>query len=224
MKKLFLSLFQLPDSLYFRAMNFSSKLVEMAVDEFAKLPGVGRKTAFRFVVHLLKKDRDGLSGFAQTLIRLKEDTRQCKFCHNVTETEVCAICASPGRDRTTIMVVEDIRDMIAIESTGQFNGLYHLLGGVISPMDGIGPSDITAAHLLERVKDEKPTEIIMALRTTIEGDTTNFFLYKKLKDFPVKLTTIARGVAIGGELEYADEITLGRSILHRMDYEKTLSR
>lgn len=205
-------------------MNFSSKLVEMAVDEFAKLPGVGRKTAFRFVVHLLKKDRDGLSGFANTLLRLKEETRQCKFCHNVTETEVCGICANPTRDRSLFMVVEDIRDMIAIESTGQFNGLYHLLGGVISPMDGIGPADITAGHLIERVRDEQPAEIIMALRTTIEGDTTNFFLYKKLKDFPVKLTTIARGVAIGGELEYADEITLGRSILHRMEYEKTLAR
>ena len=214
----------MPESPYFRAMNFSSKLVELAVDEFAKLPGVGRKTAFRFVVHLLKKDRDGLSGFANTLLRLKEETRQCKFCHNVTETEVCGICANPTRDRSLFMVVEDIRDMIAIESTGQFNGLYHLLGGVISPMDGIGPADITAAHLIERVRDERPSEIIMALRTTIEGDTTNFFLYKKLKDFPVKLTTIARGVAIGGELEYADEITLGRSILHRMEYEKTLSR
>ena len=224
MKKQFETALQMPESPYFRAMNFSSKLVELAVDEFAKLPGVGRKTAFRFVVHLLKKDRDGLGGFANTLLRLKEETRQCKFCHNVTETEVCGICANPTRDRSLFMVVEDIRDMIAIESTGQFNGLYHLLGGVISPMDGIGPADITAAHLIERVRDERPSEIIMALRTTIEGDTTNFFLYKKLKDFPVKLTTIARGVAIGGELEYADEITLGRSILHRMEYEKTLSR
>jgi recombination protein RecR len=224
LKKQFETVFHMLESPYFRAMNFSSKLVEMAVDEFAKLPGVGRKTAFRFVVHLLKKDRDGLSGFANTLLRLKEETRQCKFCHNVTETEVCGICANPTRDRSLFMVVEDIRDMIAIESTGQFNGLYHLLGGVISPMDGIGPADITAAHLIERVRDERPSEIIMALRTTIEGDTTNFFLYKKLKDFPVKLTTIARGVAIGGELEYADEITLGRSILHRMEYEKTLSR
>ncbi len=205
-------------------MNFSSKIVEQAVDEFAKLPGVGRKTAFRFVVHLLKKDRSELSAFAHSLLKLKEETRECKLCHNITETDICSICASPRRDRKTLMVVEDIRDMLAIESTEQFTGLYHLLGGVISPIDGIGPSDITAQHLMQRVQEEGFSELIMALRTTIEGDTTNFYLYKKLRRPGLKITTIARGVAIGGELEYADEITLGRSILHRLEYENTLTK
>jgi recombination protein RecR len=199
-------------------MNFSSKLVEMAVDEFAKLPGVGRKTAFRFVVHLLKKDRDGLSGFANTLLRLKEETRQCKFCHNVTETEVCGICANPTRDRSLFMVVEDIRDMIAIESTGQFNGLYHLLGGVISPMDGISPEHLHIQPLVKRVSQNRPKEVILAINPSVEGETTTLYIGQLLKPF-TKVTRIAFGLPMGGDLEYADEVTLARALEGRRELD-----
>lgn len=205
-------------------MNFSSKYLENAIDVFSTLPGVGRKTAFRFVVHLLKQDRRDLISFTNALEQLMQHSKNCVHCHNISEQEVCNICSSPHRNRHLLMVVEDIRDMMAIESTGQFNGLYHLLGGVISPMDGIGPNDINSATLIKRVGEGDFQEIILALRTTVEGDTTSFYLYKKLKREGLIITTIARGVSVGGELEYADELTLGRSIMHRLNYETTLAR
>ena len=205
-------------------MNFSSKLIEQAVDEFARLPGIGRKTAFRFVLHLLKQDKHKLSGFSETLISLRDKIKYCKTCCNVTEQEICEICASPSRDGSIICVVEDIRDVIAIENTTYFKGQYHVLGGIISPMDGIGPNDLNIAQLVERVSNNEVTEVIMALSTTMEGDTTNFYIFKKIKDYSVRVSTIARGVAIGGDLEYTDEVTLGRSIVNRVPYENTLVR
>lgn len=204
-------------------MNFSSKLIEDAVNEFAKLPGVGRKTALRFVLYLMKLDEKEVEKFGAAFIRLRNELRYCKSCHNVSDKETCDICASEKRERSVLCVVEDIRDVMAIENTQQFKGLYHVLGGIISPMDGIGPGDLNIESLVEKVKTGTIKEVIMALSTTMEGDTTNFYIYKRLKEFPVPVSTIARGIAVGDELEYADEITLGRSITNRIPYENSLS-
>ena len=198
--------------------QFSSSLLENAVNEFAKLPGIGRKTALRLVLHLLKKTEIEVEGFGNAVIQLRKEIRYCKVCHNISDTEVCHICSHPSRDRQTVCVVENIKDVMAIENTQQFRGLYHVLGGIISPMDGIGPADLEIESLLERVSTDEIKEVILALSTTMEGDTTNFFIFRKLAPLNIKTTTIARGIAIGDELEYADEITLGRSILNRVEF------
>jgi len=203
-------------------MNFSSKLLEHAVDEFAKLPGVGKRTALRLVLHLLNQSETEVADFTSSLTRLKAEIRFCETCNNISDAPVCEICASHKRDRSTVCVVEDTRDVMAIENTAQYQGVYHVLGGLISPMDGIGPSDLYIDNLIERVQAGELKEVILALSATMEGDTTIFFLYKKLKDLPVQISTIARGIAFGGELEYVDEITLGRSIATRIPYENSL--
>ena len=203
-------------------MNFSSKLLEHAVDEFAKLPGVGKRTALRLVLHLLHQSETEVADFTSSLTRLKAEIRFCETCNNISDAPVCEICESHKRDRSTVCVVEDTRDVMAIENTAQYQGVYHVLGGLISPMDGIGPSDLYIDNLIERVQAGELKEVILALSATMEGDTTIFFLYKKLKDLPVQISTIARGIAFGGELEYVDEITLGRSIATRIPYENSL--
>lgn len=204
---------------------YSSKLLENAVNELSRLPGIGKKTALRLVLHLLKKDTQISLSLGNAIIQLRNEIRFCSVCHNVSDNDMCEICLNPKRNPSLICVVEDIRDVMAIENTGQFNGLYHVLGGIISPMDGIGPADLNIEALIRRVEHGNVLEVVMALSTTIEGDTTNYFLYKKLKAFPnLEVTAIARGISIGDELEYADEITLGRSILNRMPYEKLIDR
>lgn len=203
-------------------MNFSSKLLEDAVNEFGKLPGIGQKTALRLVLHLLGKEQAEVAQFGNTLIKLKNEIKNCKVCHNISDDDTCNICSAPKREKEVICVVEDARDVMAIENTNQYFGVYHVLGGLISPMDGIGPSDLTIEDLVERVKTSEVKEIILALSANMEGDTTLFYLHKKLKDFNIPITTIARGIAFGGELEYADEVTLGRSIATRVPYENTL--
>lgn len=203
-------------------MNFSSKLLESAVNEFAKLPGVGQRTALRLVLHLLNQSDIEVAQFTESLNRLKQEIRFCETCHNISDQPICEICSSHKRDRGLICVVEDTRDVMAIENTAQFQGLYHVLGGLISPMDGIGPSDLSIDDLVVRVQKGEVREVVLALSATMEGDTTIFFLYKKLKDFPVQISTIARGIAFGGELEYVDEITLGRSIATRVPYESSI--
>lgn len=205
-------------------MNLVSKVLQQAVDEFAQLPGVGQKTAFRFVLHLLKKDPQELRKFGNTFLQLQEQVQYCKECFNITDREICDICADHRRDRTTICVVEDIRDVVSIENTEQFKGLYHVLGGIISPLDGIGPSDLHIAPLIERLQSGEVKEVIFALTTTMEGDTTNFYLSRQLQKFDVKLSTLARGVSIGGGLEYTDELTLGRSLVNRVPYESSLAK
>jgi recombination protein RecR len=204
-------------------MNLSSRLIEEAVNEFAKLPGVGKKTALRFVLHLLKKDKQEVEQFGSAFIRLRNELKYCISCHNISEQETCEICSNVNRDHGLICVVEDIRDVMAIENTSQFRGVYHVLGGIISPMDGIGPGDLNIESLVNRAKTGSLKEVIMALSTTMEGDTTNFYIYKRLKEFNLTVSTIARGISIGDELEYADEVTLGRSILNRTPYENSLS-
>lgn len=204
-------------------MNFPSKLIEDAVNEFSRLPGVGRKTALRFVLHLLKQDVQVVNNFGNAFIRLRNELKYCRNCHNISDREMCDICSNTGRDRSLVCVVEDVRDVMAIENTQQFKGVYHVLGGIISPMDGIGPSDLNIETLVAKTAAGEIKEVIMALSTTMEGDTTNFYIYKRLKEFGISITTIARGIAIGDELEYADEVTLGRSIVNRMPYENTLS-
>ena len=203
-------------------MNFSSKLLEDAVGEFAKLPGIGQKTALRLVLHLLNKDQTEVDQFGNAMIQLKQNIKQCTVCNNISDYEVCEICVSKKRDRSLVCVVEDTRDVMAIENTGQYLGLYHVLGGLISPMDGVGPSDLFIDNLVARVGNDEIKEVILALSPNMEGDTTLFYLYKKLKDFQLTISTIARGIAFGGELEYTDEITLGRSIVTRVPYESTL--
>lgn len=205
-------------------MNFSSKLLENAVAEFAKLPGVGQKTALRLVLHLLKQDIAEVEQFSQTVSKLRNEIQFCKTCYNISDQAVCEICASHKRDQSLICIVEDTRDVMAIENTNQYNGVYHVLGGLISPMDGVGPGDLEVDSLVERLKNSEAKEIIFALSATMEGDTTIFYLDKRLKQFNLKLSTIARGIAFGGELEYVDEITLGRSITTRVPYENSLSR
>lgn len=203
-------------------MNFSSKLLEDAVNEFAKLPGVGQKTALRLVLHLLNREKEEVSQFGNAIIRLREEIKHCVTCHNISDQDVCDICAANKREKEVICVVEDTRDVMAVENTSQYFGVYHVLGGLISPMDGIGPSDLFIDSLVQRVATTKVKEVILALSATMEGDTTLFYLYKRLKDFQIPITTIARGIAFGGELEYADEITLGRSIVTRVPYENSI--
>lgn len=204
-------------------MNFSSKLLEQAVAEFGRLPGVGQKTALRLVLHLLKQPDAEVIRFTDALNRLKQEIRYCETCHNISDQPVCELCASPRRDNSLICVVEDARDVMAIENTNQYHGVYHVLGGLISPMDGIGPADLQIDSLIRRVEAGGVQEVILALSATMEGDTTIFYVYKKLKDFGVQVSTIARGIAFGGELEYVDEVTLGRSIVTRVPYERNIA-
>lgn len=206
----------------FEFMNFSSKLIEEAVNEFSKLPGVGKRTALRFVLHLMKQNKHEVEQFSNAFLKLRSELRYCEKCHNVSDKILCEICANPNRDTGTVCVVEDVRDFMAIENTQQYRGVYHVLGGIISPMDGIGPSDLNIETLVEKVSSGEIKEVIMALSTTMEGDTTNFYIYKRLKDYNIAVSTIARGISIGDEIEYADEITLGRSIINRTPYENSL--
>ncbi|MCL1821398.1 MAG: recombination mediator RecR [Prolixibacteraceae bacterium] len=204
--------------------NFSSKLLEAAVNEFAKLPGIGKKTALRLVLYLLHQDKEMVSQFGETIIRLRNEVIHCRICHNISDTEVCSVCGNHSRNGAVVCVVENIRDVILIESTHQFNGLYHVLGGIISPMDGISPSHLQIKSLVERVQEGNVDEVILALPTTMEGDTTNFYIYRKIKPFGISVTTLARGISIGDDLEYADEITLGRSLVNRVDFEQSMNR
>jgi recombination protein RecR len=199
-------------------MNYSSKLLESAVNELSKLPGIGKKTALRLALYLLKQNPEDVETFSLAILKMRKEIQFCKICHNISDSEYCSICTNPKRDRGIICVVQDIRDVMAIENTGQYTGVYHVLGGIITPIEGIGPEDITIESLVQKVAREEAREVIMALPTTVEGDTTNFYIYKLLKAYRVLITTIARGVAIGDEIEYADEVTLGRSILNRMPY------
>ena len=201
--------------------TYPSVLLENAVNEFASLPSVGRKTALRLVLHLLRRKPEEVEAFAGALTKLKNEVHYCRVCHNISDTELCPICASHNRDRQTVCVVENIQDVMQVEATGQFHGLYHVLGGIISPMDGIGPKDLEIDSLLARIEPEQIHEVILALPTTMEGDTTNFYIYRHLSnDHPeVRVTQIARGVAVGGELEYTAEVTLGRSILNRTPFD-----
>ncbi|MBF1640847.1 recombination mediator RecR [Prevotella sp.] len=199
--------------------QYPSQLLERAVEAFSQLPGVGRKTALRLVLHLLRQSTEDVDSFADAVIRVKHDVKYCKVCHNISDNEVCSICSNPRRDASVVCVVENIQDVMAIENTQQFHGLYHVLGGIISPMDGIGPHDLEIESLVERVEEGTVKEIILALASTMEGDTTNFYISRKLKDTGVKLSVIARGISVGDELEYTDEVTLGRSILNRTPFE-----
>jgi len=202
-------------------MEYPSKLIEDAVNEIAKLPGIGKKSALRMALYLLKQDEDRTQSLADSLVNLRTKTQYCKVCHNIADAPVCSICQNPQRDRSIVCVVETTTDLIAIENTSQYRGLYHVLGGVISPLEGISPSDLTLDGLLQRINDKESEvkEILLALSATMEGDTTAFFITKKLKPLDIKITVIARGVPIGSELEYTDEITLGRSIVGRKAYE-----
>lgn len=199
-------------------MNFSSKLIEEAVNAFASLPGVGKKSALRLVLHLVSQPTENAEQFAEAIVKMRQHINFCKNCHNLSDEPVCTICADSRRDKGLVCVVESIRDVMAIEDTSQYRGLYHVLGGVISPIEGIGPGDITIDSLLRRVQEGELREVIMAISPTIEGDTTIFYISKRLKEFGIKVSTIARGVSFGGELEYADELTLGRSIVARIPY------
>lgn len=203
-------------------MEFSSKLLEKAVNEMAQLPGIGKRTALRLVLHLLKQPSEQTQFLSQALLAIREEIKFCKSCHNISDVDVCEICSNEKRNHNIICVVEDVRDVMAIENTGQFKGIYHVLGGKISPIDGVGPSQLNINSLIEKVKNDKVEELIFALSSTMEGDTTNFYIYKQIKDCPVKTSTIARGISVGDELEYADEVTLGRSILHRIPFENSL--
>jgi len=203
-------------------MDFSSKLLENAVNEMAQLPGIGRRTALRLVLHLLKRPKEQTAQLAKALEDFRNEIRLCSNCHNISDTDLCEICSNSRRDRSTVCVVEDIRDVMAIENTAQFKGLYHVLGGKISPIEGIGPHDLTIEDLVRRVSNGEVKEVVLAMSSTMEGDTTNFYIYRQLQKFEVKLTTIARGISVGDEIEYADEVTLGRSILHRVPFESSL--
>jgi recombination protein RecR len=200
-------------------MIFSSKLIEDAVQEFSRLPGIGKKTALRMVLQLLRMDEGEVDSFTNAVSRMRHEVKFCKQCHNVSDSDICVICVNPGRNRSQVCVVETIRDVIAIESTQQYSGLYHVLGGILSPLDGIGPEQINITTLHDRIKDNDISEVIMALSPTIEGDTTVYYIARQLKDLKVTITTIARGIAFGGELEYADEMTLARSIAKRLPIE-----
>jgi recombination protein RecR len=206
------------------ALNFPSKLLEEAVNEFSRLPGIGNKTALRLVLYLLRQDAAVSESFGNAVIRLKKEIKECKICHNLSDSDICHICSNPKREHDIICVVESIRDVMSIENTQQFRGAYHILGGIISPMEGIGPGDLNLESLEKKVKEKKAREIILALPTTMEGDTTNFYIYRKLNDTGVRITTLARGLSIGDDLEFADEITLGRSLINRLDFESTLGR
>ncbi len=198
--------------------NFPSKLVENAVNEISQLPGIGKKTALRLALYLLKQDETAVENFGNSVIRMRKDTKFCQKCHNISDNDVCEICNNLKRNHSFICVVEDVRDVMAIENTSQFNGVYHVLGGIISPIEGISPSDLTINSLIDKVALGGITEIIMALPATIEGDTTTFYISKQLKSYDISITTIARGIAVGDNLEYTDEITLGRSIINRTPY------
>jgi recombination protein RecR len=198
--------------------EYPSALFERAVGEFSKLPGIGRKTATRLVLHILRQQEQDVENFAEAMTQLKKEVKYCKCCHGISDTEVCPICANPLRDHSTICVVENIQDIIAVENTMQFKGVYHVLGGVISPMDGVSPGDLQIDSLVKRVAEEDVKEVILALSPTMEGDTTNFYIYRKLMQYDVKLSVIARGISVGDELEYADEVTLGRSIVNRTPF------
>ena len=202
-------------------MEFSSKLLERAVNEISQLPGIGKRTALRLVLHLLKQPKEQTTFLSQALTSMREEVKFCESCHNISDAAICDICSNTKRDRQIICVVEDIRDVMAIENTGQFRGIYHVLGGKISPIDGVGPSQLNIYTLVEKVQLGDVKEIIFALSSTMEGDTTNFYIYKQIQDFEVITSTIARGISVGDELEYADEVTLGRSILHRIPFEKS---
>jgi recombination protein RecR len=204
--------------------TYPSRLLENAVTELSKLPGIGRKTALRMALHLLKSKPEEVENFGMAIIKMRKEINYCTSCGNISDSELCEICASPKRDASLICVVEDIRDVMAIENTGQYNGVYHVLGGIISPIEGIGPQDLNIGSLITRVAAGTAREVILALPTTIEGDTTNFYLYKKLHDGTLRLSVIARGISIGDELEHTDEVTLGRSILNRTPYENILTR
>lgn len=205
--------------------EFASRLLENAVSEFAQLPGIGRKTALRLVLYLLKQNEDVATRFGESIIKLRKEIRYCYLCHNISETDTCPICSNPSRDRSTVCVVENVKDVMSIENTGQHHGLYHVLGGLISPMDGIGPKDIEIESLADRVKSGEVKEVILALSATMEGDTTNFYIYRKLAPYPdVKITILARGVSVGNEIEYTDELTLGRSILNRTLFSDSFSK
>ncbi len=199
-------------------MNFSSKLIEEAVNGFASLPGIGRKTALRLVLHLVKQPNENTEGFANALLQMRSGIKTCGICHNIADADVCSVCLDMRRDRATVMVVEGIRDVMAVEETGQFRGLYHILGGVISPIEGVGPQELNIESLMDRIAQGEIKEIIMAVSPTIEGDTTIYYVSKKLSLHEVKISTLARGISFGGELEYADEVTLGRSIVQRIPY------
>jgi recombination protein RecR len=203
-------------------MEFSSKLLEKAVNEVAQLPGIGKRTALRLVLHLLKQPSEQTHYLTEALTILRNDIKLCVSCHNISDVDICEICNNPKRNHKLICVVEDVRDVMAIENTNQFKGIYHVLGGKISPIDGIGPSQLNISTLVEKVRNENIEELIFALSSTMEGDTTNFYIFKQIKQFEVKTSTIARGIAVGDELEFADEVTLGRSILNRVPFEKSI--
>lgn len=199
--------------------QYSSQLLERAVESFSQLPGVGRKTALRLVLHLLRQPLEDVDSFTDAVTHVRHDVKYCKVCHNISDTDICSICSDPRRDGSVVCVVENIQDVMAIENTQQYHGLYHVLGGIISPMDGIGPHDLSIDSLVERVDTGEVKEVILALASTMEGDTTNFYISRKLKDKDVKLSIIARGISVGDELEYTDEVTLGRSILNRTPFQ-----
>ena len=203
-------------------MEFSSKLLERAVNEMSQLPGIGKRTALRLVLHMLRQPKEQTLALSDALQTMRKDVKFCKSCHNISDIELCEICSNPKRKEDKICVVEDIRDVMAIENTSSFRGLYHVLGGKISPMDGIGPHDLNIESLVSKVKEGRVSELILALSSTMEGDTTNFYIYKQIKDYKVTTSTIARGISVGDELEYADEITLGRSIVNRIPFESSI--
>ncbi len=205
-------------------MEFSSKLIEQAVAHFSALPGVGKKSALRYVLHLIKQDAQEVGNFAEVLKALKSDLRYCRNCHTISDHEVCDVCSNPSRNHQLICVVQDYRDVMAIENTGFYKGVYHVLGGLISPMEGIGPGNLTIQSLVDKIAAQQVKEVILALNATMEGETTSFFIFKKLAAFDVTLSAIARGIAVGDELEYTDEVTLGRSIVNRIPYNNSLAR
>jgi len=205
-------------------MEFSSKLLENAVNEVAMLPGIGKRTALRLVLHLLKQPNEQTFHLTEALLQMRSEIKFCKSCHNISDVDICEICNNETRDKHVICVVEDVRDVMAIENTNIFKGVYHVLGGKISPIDGIGPSQLQITSLIDKIKKGKVEELIFALSSTMEGDTTNFYIYKQIKDLDIKISTIARGIAVGDELEYADEVTLGRSLLHRIPFEKAIKQ
>lgn len=203
--------------------KYPSVLLESAVNEFAKLPGVGRKTALRLVLHMLRQDNKTVENFSSAILTLKNEVKYCKSCYNISDADICPICANPSREKSIVCVVENIKEVMAIENTSQFKGLYHVLGGIISPIDGIGPGDLQIDSLVNRVSEGHIKEIILALSTTMEGDTTNFYIYKKLAPYNIKISMIARGISIGDEIEYADEVTLGRSIINRTLFNESFN-
>ncbi len=205
-------------------LQFSSKIIEQAVDAFGSLPGVGKKTALRFVLHVIKQDVHSAQNLSKLILQLKNDLKFCVKCHNISENNVCDICSNPSRDKSIICVVQDYRDVLAIENTGLYKGHYHVLGGLISPLEGIGPSNLAIETLLEKLNNDTVTEIILALNATMEGETTSFYIFRKIAPYSIKLSAIARGIAVGDELEYTDEITLGRSITNRVPFDSLLKK